>query len=199
MQSNIEHCMSDHSRGQVVPYSAVVLFCPICVYRPIRVYSYGTPIRVWDNILSHMSMSYIQLVSQLASCVFYFACYTSLHAGVQLATVGAAATVAHHARICMGLFNSPCIRIWDSPIRVWDCPIRVYCSCGMHIHMEQSHTRMHGTIPYTYTVAVVQQLQYICVWDSPYAYAWTIEQSHAWTIKQSHAYTMQHELPHMLK
>ena len=24
--------------------------------RPIRVYSYGTPIRVWDNILSHISI-----------------------------------------------------------------------------------------------------------------------------------------------
>ena len=25
--------------------------------RPIRVYSYGTPIRIWDNILSHISIN----------------------------------------------------------------------------------------------------------------------------------------------
>ena len=31
--------------------------------RPICVYSYGTPIRVWDNILSHMS---------IFICMFYF-------------------------------------------------------------------------------------------------------------------------------
>ena len=41
---------------------------------PIRVYSYGTPIRVWDNILSHISMSYSQLASRLhiLFCMLYF-------------------------------------------------------------------------------------------------------------------------------
>ena len=31
--------------------------------RPICVYSYGTPIRVWDNILSHMSILFACFIS----------------------------------------------------------------------------------------------------------------------------------------
>ena len=41
---------------------------------PIRVYSYGTPIRIWDNSLSHIYYYFILMSLQ----VFGYCCYTLL-------------------------------------------------------------------------------------------------------------------------
>ena len=42
------------SCGDVLPHMRILAHTRMG--RPICVYSYGTPIRVWDNILSHMSI-----------------------------------------------------------------------------------------------------------------------------------------------
>ena len=46
--------MRDMYNGYVLPHMRILAHTRMG--RPICVYSYGTPIRVWDNILSHMSI-----------------------------------------------------------------------------------------------------------------------------------------------
>ena len=56
--------------GNVLPHMRILarthMGCPICVY------SYVTPIRVWDSILSHMGILFACFIS---SQVFGYCCY----------------------------------------------------------------------------------------------------------------------------
>ena len=66
---------------------------------------------------------------QLASCVFYFACYIYLHTGLQLLFE---LLLSYRAAAVATVY----IRVWDSPICVWDCAIA-------YIYMELSNSPMH--------------------------------------------------------
>ena len=92
---------------QLVSQVLVLQLCS-APYAHTGPYVYGTShtrILIWD---AHTRMGQhlvpykyeLYIVSQLASCAFYFVCYISLHEGLQLVTVRAAAVV--HAHICMG-------------------------------------------------------------------------------------------------
>ena len=56
--------------GLVLPHMRILAHTRMG--RPICVYSYGTPIRVWDNILSHMSILFVCFISLQ---VFGYYCY----------------------------------------------------------------------------------------------------------------------------
>ena len=47
--------------SNVLPHMRILAHT--CMGRPICIYSYGTPIRVWDNILSHMSILFVCFIS----------------------------------------------------------------------------------------------------------------------------------------
>ena len=186
------------------PCVSQYMFCPICIAisAHTRIVIYGTPIRVWDNILSHMSMSY----SQLASCVFYFACYISLHAGLQLATVRAAAVVV----VVVAAAAAAAVSAAHAVVYAWDCSIALHthmgqshthmglshthaytvAACGMHMHMEQSHTRMG-----LYPIVATRILRCSCCMLLPSNYMHVIytRMGHSHmrmhgTIEQSHVY-----------
>ena len=79
------------------------MFCPICIYWPIRVYSYETPIRVWDNILSHIRINIL------------FGCFISLQVSL--------------VQIRYGRLIRPCMAITRSYLYLY-CIHSVKYSCA---------------------------------------------------------------------
>ena len=110
---------------------------------PIRVYSYGTLICVWDNTLSHISMSYSY------SYVFYFAFFTCRF---MVTNRAAAAAVAIRAHACMAWW--PMYAIY---IGLW-LYVRSYT---VHGSLGLSALSQHNTAScwaYAYGIP-------ICVWN----------------------------------
>ena len=122
---------------KIMSYITVLPHMRILVHtrmgRPIQVYSYGTPIRVWDNILSHISMSYSQLASRAAAYfILHFTCrFIQLQLLFGLLLLLLLYCYCYYYCCCYCSII-PCIyvRIWDTSIQsiqllVQDYPIRV--------------------------------------------------------------------------
>ena len=75
MHSHSYHpsCRILGSYGIVLPHMRILAHT--CMGRPICVYSYGAPIRVWDSILSHMSILFACFISLQ---VFGYCCYKQI-------------------------------------------------------------------------------------------------------------------------